>query len=57
MRVIIEDDAGERIFSYASPEKHPGEMNTMCPINKKKASVNHLAESIQVLCDSQFPLE
>jgi hypothetical protein len=57
MRVIVEDDGGERIFSYASPERHPGEMNTMCAVNKKKAVIIDLAESIQVLCDTMFPIE
>lgn len=56
LRVIVESGE-EIIFSYVSPEKRPGELNTMCAINNKKEVIVQLAECIQVLCDSQFPLE
>jgi hypothetical protein len=46
MRVIVRE-----IFSYASPERHPGEMQTYPYV------IGELAQGIQILCDSQFPLD
>ena len=54
MRVIIEDDNGLRIFSFA---QHYHEKNVLCPINKKKDAIIQLANSIKILCDTQFPIE
>ena len=56
MRVIVKDDKGDEVFSYASPEKHPGELNTLCSVDNKKVVIAALAESIVIMCDSQFPL-
>jgi hypothetical protein len=57
MRVIVQDDSGKEVFSYAPPEEHPGEENTMCAIDQKKTTIIALAGSIAILCDSIFPLE
>jgi hypothetical protein len=56
MKVIVHDDGGEVVFSYASPKRHPGELQTMCAANKKKDVIIELAECIQVLYDTQFPI-
>ena len=48
MRVIVKDDKGDEVFSYASPEKHPGELNTLCSVDNKKVIIAALAESIVV---------
>jgi hypothetical protein len=56
MRVIVTDEKNDIVFSYASPERNPGEENTMCAINDKKEVISELAECIQILCDTQFPM-
>lgn len=57
MKVIIQDETGKELFSYADPEKYPGALNMMCAVNEKKAAIIALADSIQILCDTQFPIE
>lgn len=58
MRVIVENNNGDVIFSYASPNRNaiPAGMQTMCALHDKKGVIIELAESIQALCDSQFPI-
>jgi hypothetical protein len=56
MRVTVTNDNNDIVFSYASPERNSGEENVMCAINDKKEVIVELAESIQILCDSQFPI-
>ena len=57
MRIVATDDGGNIVFSYASPERNPGEENVMCAISDKREVIVALAECIQVLCDTQFPIE
>ena len=54
MRTVVYDEDGKEVFSYASPERHPDELNTMCALNKKKEVIAELAECVQVLCDTHF---
>lgn len=56
MRIIVIDDNGEEMFSYASPESNPGQLNTMCALDQKARVITCLAESIMTLCDTQFPI-
>jgi hypothetical protein len=56
MRVIVIDEKNDIVFSYASPERNPDEENTMCSIDDKKEVISELAECIQILCDTQFPI-
>jgi hypothetical protein len=57
MRVTVTNENNDIVFSYASPERNIGEENVMCAINDKKDVISELAESIQILCDTQFPIE
>lgn len=57
MRTVVFDDDGKELFSYASPERYPGQLQTMCSGKHKKSVIIDLAECIQVLCDTQFPIE
>ena len=54
MKTVVYDDDDKELFSYASPERRPGELNTMCAINKKKEVIAELAECVRVLCDTHF---
>ena len=54
MKIVVYDGDDKVVFSYASPERRPGELNTMCAVYQKKEVIAELAECVLVLCDTQF---